>query len=128
MIFSIKEFRLAEQSRPGRDSSSFTLWAAAGLIVFLFLLFLAVLSLSITRDWRDTETRASDRAFAASQVVATNARWITELSRQALWRMDEALGPDIEANAEPTAAVIRDAISTLPAMCAPMSSRPTGGG
>ncbi len=105
---------MAAQIRSGRDSSAFTLWAAAALIVLLFLLFLAVLSLSLMRDWRDTENRAADRAFASSQVVATNARWITELSRQALWRIDEALDQDIEANVEPTAALIRDAIITLP--------------
>lgn len=105
---------MAAQIRSGRDSSTFSLWAAAALIVLLFLLFLAVLSLSIMREWRDTQTRASDRALAASQVVATNARWITELSRQALWRMDEALGPDIESDVDATAALIRDAIATLP--------------
>lgn len=80
----------------------------------LFLLFLAVLSLSITRDWRDTQARASESALSASQVVATNARWIAELSRQALSRMDEALGPNIEANVDSTAELIGDAIATLP--------------
>jgi two-component sensor histidine kinase len=105
---------LAAQIRSGQESSGFTLWAAAALIVLLFLLFLAVLSLSITRDWRDTRARASESALAASQVVATNARWIAELSRQALSRMDEALGPNIEANVDSTAELIEDAIATLP--------------
>lgn len=105
---------MAEQSRSGRDSSTFTLWAVTALIVLLFLLFLAVLSVSIMREWRDTQNRASDRALASSQVVATNARWITELSRQALARIDEALGNDIESNVDATANLIRDAISTLP--------------
>lgn len=105
---------MAAQIRSGRESSGFTLWAAAALIVLLFLLFLAVLSLSITREWRDTQARASESAAAASQVVATNARWIAELSRQALSRMDEALGPNIEANVDSTAELISDAIATLP--------------
>ena len=105
---------MAAQTSSARDGSTFTLWAAAGLIVLLFLLFLAVLSLSILREWRDTQNRASDRALAASQVVATNARWIVELSRQSLARIDEALGPDMESNAEATANLIRDAIATLP--------------
>lgn len=78
------------------------------------MLFLAVLSFSVLREWQDTRSRASDRALAASQVVATNARWITELSRQALWRIDEALGPDMESNLEATGNLIRDAIATLP--------------
>lgn len=105
---------MASETSSARDGSTFTLWAAAGLIVVLFLLFLAVLSLSVFREWQDTRNRASDRALAASQVVATNARWITELSRQALWRIDEVLGPDMESNLEATGNLIRDAIATLP--------------
>ncbi|MEP9389553.1 histidine kinase dimerization/phosphoacceptor domain -containing protein [Mesorhizobium sp. KR9-304] len=105
---------MAAQTGSVRDHSGFTLWAAAGLIVVLFLLFIAVLSLSIVREWRDTQKRAEDQALAGSQVVATNARWVVELSRQALGRIDEALGPDIEANAEATSVLIREAIETLP--------------
>jgi sensor histidine kinase regulating citrate/malate metabolism len=86
---------LAAQGSSAREGSAFTLWAATGLIVFMFLLFIVVLSFSILREWRDTEERAQDRALSASQVVATNARWIVELSRQSLARIDEALGPDV---------------------------------
>lgn len=102
------------QTRSGREGSAFTLWAATGLIVLLFLLFLGMLSFSVLREWRDAERRAEDRALAASQVVATNARWVVELSRQALWRMDEALGPSMNADASGAAVQIRDAIATLP--------------
>jgi two-component sensor histidine kinase len=105
---------LAAPTSSARDGSAFTLWAAAGLIVLLFLLFLVVLSLSILRDWRDTQSRAADRALAASQVVATNARWVVELSRQALARIDEALGPDIHSNVDATASLISDAVAGLP--------------
>jgi two-component sensor histidine kinase len=105
---------LAAQTTTGREGSAFTIWAAAGLIVVLFLLFIVVLSLSILREWMDTGERARDRASSASQVVATNALWIAELSRQSLARIDEALGPDIEANATATADLMREAIETLP--------------
>jgi two-component sensor histidine kinase len=96
------------------DRSSFTIKAAAGLIVFLFLLFLMMLAISILREKRDAETRAGDRALAASQVVAINARWIAELSRQALGRIDEALGLDIEVNIASTEVLIREAVNGLP--------------
>ena len=109
-----KEHRVAEQIKAGRDFSTFTLKAVTGLVVFLFALFLAVLTLSIMREWRDTEDKAEARAMSASQVVATNARWVAELSRQALGRIDEALGRDIEANAVATADLIRDAVKDLP--------------
>jgi two-component sensor histidine kinase len=113
-ILSTKGHRLAAQGSSAREGSAFTLWAATGLIVFMFLLFIVVLSFSILREWRDTEERAQDRALSASQVVATNARWIVELSRQSLARIDEALGPDVERNVDATADLIRDAIATLP--------------
>lgn len=113
-VFPPKGHRLTAQTSSGREGSAFTLWAAAGLIVFMFLLFIVVLSLAILREWQDTKARAQDRALSASQVVATNARWIAELSRQSLARIDEALGPDIERNVDATADLIRDAIATLP--------------
>lgn len=105
---------MAEPIKPGRDSSTFTLRAVAGLVVLLFLLFLVVLTMSILRERRDAETRAADRALSASQVMATNARWIAELSRQALGRIDEALGQDIEQSAPAAATLISDAVEDLP--------------
>jgi len=66
------------------------------------------------REWRDTTDRAEARARSASQVVATNALWIAELSRQALGRIDEALGREIEVNAAATEILVRDAVKSLP--------------
>ena len=105
---------MTEASNFQSDKSTFTLKAAAGLIVILFLLFLMMLAVSIFREMRDAETRAADRALAGSQVVATNARWIAELSRQALGRIDEALGLDIDVNVPSTEALIREAVGDLP--------------
>ncbi|MGF7162409.1 two-component sensor histidine kinase [Rhodoligotrophos appendicifer] len=103
------------KTSPSRDdSSTFSLKAATGLIFFLFGLFLIVLTFSILREQAETQKRTEDRALAASQVVATNARWIVELSRQALGRVDEALGPDINSRAAETGALIREAIASLP--------------
>lgn len=95
-------------------SGTFTLRVAGAVTMLLLLLFIAVLTYSILRERRDTERRAEDRALAASQVVSTNALWIWELSRQALGRIDEALGADMEANAAATATLISDAVGTLP--------------
>jgi two-component sensor histidine kinase len=105
---------VTEASNFQSDKSTFTLKAAAGLIVILFLLFLMMLAVSIFREMRDAETRAADRALAGSQVVATNARWIAELSRQALGRIDEALGLDIDVIVPSTEALIREAVGDLP--------------
>ncbi len=97
-----------------QDNPNVALRAAVGLIVVLFALFLLVLTFSILREKSDAQRRAEDRALSASQVVATNARWITELSRQALARIDDSLGPDIGSDASIVQQIISDAISRLP--------------
>jgi len=97
-----------------RDRAAFAIRAAAALIVAMFALFIVVLTLSVLRQWNDAQKRAEERASAASQVVAINAKWISELSRQALSRIDDALGSDIQNNASATADLIREAVQRLP--------------
>lgn len=84
------------------------------LIVALFVLCGLVLIFSAYSGWREASIRANDRAGAASQVVATNARWIVELSQQALRRIDEALGPDLRSNDSGTVRDIREEVDNLP--------------
>ncbi len=88
--------------------------AATALIVLMFALFVTVLAVSIIRARSDAEATARTRALAAAQVVATNARWITELSRQALSRIDAALGADIAFSSPSTADTIAAAVRDLP--------------
>ncbi|CAG1010986.1 MAG: sensor histidine kinase [Rhizobiaceae bacterium] len=97
------------QERP-RDTAS----AVFGLIAVLLALFVALVAFSTIQARRDAQQRALDRALAASQVVATNARWISELAHQALRRIDEALGDQFSLG--PGAAVrdIRQAVDNLP--------------
>ena len=102
-----------ESTQPKAASfNSFTFKAATALIVLMFALFVTVLAVSILRARSDAEDTARARSLAASQVVATNARWITELSRQALGRIDAALGADINfaspAAGDTIAAAVRD--------------------
>ncbi|HTV70117.1 MAG TPA: cache domain-containing protein [Rhizobiaceae bacterium] len=101
-------------STNARSSAEFSTKAAIWLISALFLLFLLVLVFSTLQGRREAQRRAEDRAFAASEVVATNARWIVELSQQALRRIDEALGPDIDNRKSDTVTNINDAVDSLP--------------
>lgn len=96
--------------KPPRDTAS----AVVGLISVLLALFVALVAFSTVQARRDAQQRALDRALAASQVVATNARWISELAHQALRRMDEALGGELST--APGAAVrdMRQAVDNLP--------------
>lgn len=97
-----------------REGSRDTVSAVVGLIAVLLALFVALVAFSTIQARRDAQQRALDRALAASQVVATNARWISELAHQALRRIDEALGD--EFSLAPGAAVrdIRQAVDNLP--------------
>ncbi len=98
-----------------RRTGPTALRAATGLIGLMFVLFLAVLAVLILRERELARSAAENRAAAAAQVVATNARWITELSRQALGRIDEALGPEInERDAITTRQRVQEAVARLP--------------
>lgn len=80
----------------------------------MFAVFFLLLSWSILRERDEAVRRTESLALAGSQVVATNSRWITELARQALSRVDDALGPNVENNAAFTQALIRNAVADLP--------------
>jgi two-component sensor histidine kinase len=104
-----------QKAAPQRESTgSPTLRAAVVVIVLLFVLFVGVLAASIMRARGDAELAAEQRAISASQVVATNARWIVELSRQALGRIDSALGADINFSSPATGGNIAAAVQSLP--------------
>jgi two-component sensor histidine kinase len=80
----------------------------------LLALFVALVAFSTIQARRDAQQRALDRALAASQVVATNARWISELAHQALRRIDEVLDDRIEPASGATVRDIRQAVDNLP--------------
>ncbi|MGY6709658.1 MAG: sensor histidine kinase [Rhizobiaceae bacterium] len=85
-----------------------------GLMVVIVALFATMLAVILHREWAEANARADVRSEAAAQVVATNALWINELSRQALARVDEILGNDIEANANLASNLLVDAVDDLP--------------
>lgn len=97
-----------------KGARSATFRAAVVLTFLLFAFFAAVLGASILRARSDAEETARNRAAAAAQVVATNARWIVELSRQALGRMDSALGADIAFSSPSTSLNLAEAVASLP--------------
>lgn len=98
----------------GQGSQGFSVQAATGLILSLLGLFVLLVGFTFYQARLDAQRRAFDRAFAASQVVATNAFWISELSRQALQRIDDALGPALDTRRSGSGANIREAVNNLP--------------
>lgn len=99
---------------PAREGPRDTASAVFGLIAVLLALFVALVAFSTIQARRDAQQRALDRALAASQVVATNARWISELAHQALRRIDEALGDRISLASGAAVRDIRQAVDNLP--------------
>lgn len=95
-------------------TGSRTLRAATTLIVLMFALFGLVLTVSLLRERDAAQLSAEARAAAGSQVVATNVGWITELSRQALGRIDDALAQDISEVSASVAERIRGAVDRVP--------------
>lgn len=96
------------------EQAGFSVKAAIALIAALLLLSVLVLGISTYQARRDAERVAFDRAQTASQVVATNAKWIVELAWQALRHIDDALGPDIADGKGQTVRDIREAVENLP--------------
>lgn len=88
--------------------------AAMGLIMTFFVISAALVLLGLMQAYDAAGRRADDRARAASQVVATNALWISELAKQALIRIDDAIGPSVQLDQNNTVRDIRQAVDTLP--------------
>ena len=77
-----------------QEQSKYSVRATVALIAALFVLFVVVLVSAIYQASQEAQRSAESRADAASQVVATNTKWIVELARQALQRIDDTLGDD----------------------------------
>ena len=94
-------------------SAPFTVRSAVLLIIAFFVVFAAFIALWLTQAHEAARMRGEDRVAAASQVVATNALWISEVARQALRRIDDTVGPSL-VPASGKVADIREAVDSLP--------------
>src|SRR5690606_23297663 len=90
-----------------------SLRATVALVAAFFILFIGLTALSLYQSRLEAEANAENRAAAATQVVATNTKWIVELSHQALQRIDDALGPRLESVHSHTIQDIAEAVDAL---------------
>ena len=97
-----------------QEQSKYSVKATVALIAALFILFVAVLVSAIYQASQEAQRSAESRADAASQVVATNTKWIVELARQALQRIDDTLGDTLHAVERQAVLNIADAVESLP--------------
>ncbi len=80
---------------------------AVGLMVFVLVLFLGILAYFVTDGVQRTNDRLREQSSAASQVLATNAYWISEVANQTLRRVDTATGPTLSGSAADIEAVLQ---------------------
>jgi two-component sensor histidine kinase len=97
-----------------QEQSKYSVKATVALIAALFILFVAVLVSAIYQARQEAQRSAESRADAASQVVATNTKWIVELARQALQRIDDTMGDNFHAVERQAVQNIADAVESLP--------------
>jgi len=95
-------------------SAPLTVRSAVLLILAFFAVLAILMTLWLTQSYEAARQRGEDRVAAASQVVATNALWISEVARQALRRIDDAMGPSIKSVGGTGVQDIREAVDSLP--------------
>ena len=95
------------------SSAPITVRSAVLLILAFFAVFAAFIALWLTQAHEAARMRGEDRVAAASQVVATNALWISEVARQALRRIDDTVGPSLQPRSG-RVQDIREAVDSLP--------------
>ncbi len=105
---------MASDSPNSVASAPLTVKSAVLLIVAFFVVFAAIMTLWLTQAHEAARMRGEDKVTAASQVVATNALWISEVARQALRRIDDAVGPSMTSRIEDKTQDIREAVESLP--------------
>lgn len=95
-----------------------TLASAHVLAITMILLLLAVFVIGtgwlVWRGYGETRDRASAAARSAAQVVATNAEWIVETSRQVLLRVDNSLDAELELLPHVAPDSLATAVASLP--------------
>jgi two-component sensor histidine kinase len=96
------------------DRTDWSAHAAAVLIVMLFLGFAALLVVWVWSEYNSANRRVEERVEAGAKIVATNAGWIDALARQALRRIDEAMGPEIKGMPGRDISDISQAVESLP--------------
>lgn len=89
--------------------------AAIMFITATLLIYSVIVGFLVYQGYNDAQDRAEVSATAAAKAVNINTGWIVEVAKQALRRMDSALGVDAKPDDSSTLINIRDALEGLPA-------------
>jgi two-component system, sensor histidine kinase PdtaS len=87
---------------------------ATSVVVIFLLFFLGGTGFVIRNAYRATNDIARVQAISSAEVVAANFEWVTQTSRQLLQRVDDFVGPNLDALPQNALRFMKDSISTLP--------------
>jgi two-component sensor histidine kinase len=87
---------------------------ATALVLLFLLFFVGGTAFVIWNAYKTTQEISRIRAVSSAEVVAANAGWVAETSRQLLQRVDDFVGPDLDALPANALGFLKESISTLP--------------
>lgn len=87
----------------------------ATALILAFLVFLLAGTAFVLRNaYQSADEIARIRAISSAEVVAANFEWVGETSRQLLQRVDDFVGPSLDALPENALGFLKESVSTLP--------------
>ena len=87
----------------------------ATALILAFLAFLLIGTTFVLRNEHQVVNEiAHVKAISASEVVAANFEWVTETSHQLLRRVDDLVGPNLDAPSLDALGLLKDSVSRLP--------------
>ena len=87
----------------------------ASALVLAFLVFLLGGTATVLRNaYEAADEIARIRAISSAEVVAANFEWVGETSHQLLQRVDDFVGPNLDALPENALGFLKESVSTLP--------------
>jgi len=87
---------------------------ATALILAFLIFLLGGTALVLRNAYQAAEEIARVRAVSSAEVVAANFEWVGETSHQLLQRVDDFVGPDLDALPANALGFLKEAVSTLP--------------
>ena len=87
---------------------------ATSLVLAVLIFLLGGTAVVLTNEYQAVSDIARVRAISSAEVVAANVEWLTETSQQLLNRVDDYVGPNLDALPPGAQGFMKESVSTLP--------------
>ncbi len=87
---------------------------ATSLVLAFLIFLLGGAAVVLTNEYQAANDIARVRAISSAEVVAANIEWLTETSHQLLNRVDDYVGPNLDALPPGAQGFMKESVSTLP--------------